>query len=60
MEGIASLASSLGEEAEQGLAMFNKPVTANIYESSNYVTIKPIHSLSESGPYRFEIGGDDT
>ena len=57
MDGIASLAKTSGDDTDQGLDLFQKYEPSNIYSFSKYVQHKPINALSESGPYKFEIGG---
>ena len=60
MDGIASLARPVGDDSDEGLNLFQKYESANIYSISKYIRHKPINALTEAGPFKFEIGGHNS
>lgn len=57
--GVGIHAETYYEAESSGIAYFTEPKPDDTLESFADITYKPINSLSNHGPIRFEIGGRD-
>ena len=55
--GVGIFSEKLAAETESGLDLLTKYRESSLYTRAKYIPIKPLHALTDQGPYQFMIGG---